>query len=81
MFIVLPLHRENFRKMINQGRANRSIKLRVMEMLKEQTCRLGGHGDIKDFWLFNTQRIDFCLKTKEKSPTIFWSITTTSMAA
>ena len=53
MFIVLPLHRESLRKMMNQGRANRSIKIQVMRMLKEQVCGVGRHGDIKDFWFIS----------------------------
>ena len=50
MFIVLTLHRESLRQMMNQGRVNRSIKIQVLEMLKPQVCgSYANHGDIKDF--------------------------------
>ena len=50
MFIVLPLHRESLRQMMNQGLVNHSIKIQVMEMLKKQINEsILPHGDIKDF--------------------------------
>ena len=51
MFIVLPLHRESLRQMMNQGLVTQSIKIQVMEMLKKQIVdNTYGHGDIKDFF-------------------------------
>ena len=54
MFIVLKLHRESLRKMINQGRASHLIRLQVLRMLESQVCS-GSicHGDIKDFLVFD----------------------------
>ena len=57
MFIVLKLHRESLRQMMNQGRVNRSIKIQVLEMLKKIVC--GGnadHGDIKDLLIFHQSK-------------------------
>ena len=51
MFIVLPIHKENLRDMINRdtGLVDQPIKLGVLKMLKPFVCttRLS-HGDIKD---------------------------------
>ena len=49
MFIVLKLHRESLRQMMNQGRANHSIKIQVLESLKDQVRGDAHHGDIKEF--------------------------------
>ena len=53
MFIVLPLHRESLRQMMQKGRVSHLIKVRVLEMLKPQVCGLFAyHGDIKDCLIF-----------------------------
>ena len=49
MFIVLPLHRESLRQMMQKGRLSHSIKIQVLQMLKLQVCDRADHGDIKDF--------------------------------
>ena len=86
MFIVSTLHRESLRQMMNQGRVGRSIKIRVLEMLKPQVCGTsrnyaGNHGDIKEFWSLIIERFpnDLFPKNQRNSLKIFWS-TTTSMA-
>ena len=67
MFIVLPLHRESLRQMMrHQGRVNHAIKIRVMEMLKEQACGVGRHGDIKDCWFFKLNNLLTILSLFEK---------------
>ena len=49
MFIVLNLHRESLRQMINQGRVNHSIKIEVLRMLRPVVCSGEcAHGDIKE---------------------------------
>ena len=50
MFIVLNLHRENLRQMMQKGRVNHSVRMQVLQMLKSQVCgEFALHGDIKDF--------------------------------
>ena len=67
MFIVIPLHRESLRQIMNQGLLTHSIKIQVLEMLKNNWC----HGDIKDFFDF-TRFTDSTLikKTKNKPQNI-----------
>ena len=55
MFIVLTLHRENLREMMDSGRLDLSMKREVLEMLKPIVCSHHCHGDIKEFcspWSF-----------------------------
>ena len=49
---MLKLHRESLRQMMNQGRVDRSVKIRVLEMLKPLVCGERFHGDIKEFLVF-----------------------------
>ena len=59
MVIVLPLHRESLRQMMQQGRVNHLVKIQVLEMLKSKVVSGSyDHGDIKDnfgFPLFTAQ--------------------------
>ena len=48
MFIVLKLHRQSFRQMMQQGSVTHTIKIQVMEMLQQHIGRLSRHGDIKE---------------------------------
>ena len=60
MFIVLPMHKESLRTMIEKGLVNGDIKIRVLEMLKPTVCNTPrapmvpmapwSHGDIKDIF-------------------------------
>ena len=54
IFIVLRLHKESLRIMIEKGLVNKDVKIKVLEMLKPIVCnRDESHGDIKDsFELF-----------------------------
>ena len=54
MFIVLPLHRESLRKMMQRGLVTHSIKVEVLNTLKEQILKGTTHGDIKDFLVFQS---------------------------
>ena len=66
MFIVLTLHRESLRQMMEQGRVNHSIKIQVLEMLRPQVCEDYGsrHGDIKEFLVLNYSKSTGFLETK-----------------
>ena len=57
MFIVLTLHRESLRKMMQDGNVNNSIKVHVLQMLKKQVCSDGFHGDIKDFLVSHNEQM------------------------
>ena len=49
LFIVLPLHKECLRNMIDKGLANNDVRISVLEMLKPLVCHVhNSHGDIKD---------------------------------
>ena len=79
MFIVMKLHRESLREMMNQGRVSHSIKVQVLKMLKPKVCRYtDGHGDIKDFMIFHHLEINCDLKSQTNSQTIFWSTMTST---
>ena len=63
MFIVLPLHRESLRQMMQKGLVTHSIKVKVLEVVKlvivnaSNENRGVAHGDIKEisilcFWKF-----------------------------
>ena len=74
MFIVLTLHRESLRQMMNRGRVNRPIKIQVLQML-EQICAgvsgiIGDHGDIKELMVFYHDNLDSKTATweNEKQP-------------
>ena len=72
MFIVLKLHRESFRQMMQQNRINRSIKIQVLQMLKANICDdTRDHGDIKDFLVFHYSETIFYLKTKKTAGEYF----------
>ena len=61
MFIVIPLHRESLRQMMNQGRVTNSIKKQVLGMLKQHITSVREyeqHGDIKDFLVLNSVKFD-----------------------
>ena len=48
MFIILPLHRESLRQMMNKGIVTHSMKVDVLKMLVAVISSLySGHGDIK----------------------------------
>ena len=70
IFIILPLHRESLRQMINQGRVNHSVKINVLRMLKKHVCGEGLHGDIKDSLVSHCWKIDFIWKLKKKPENI-----------
>ena len=54
MFIVLPLHRESLRQMMQKGLVTHSIKLKVLEVVKRVIVNASNenrgvaHGDIKE---------------------------------
>ena len=49
MFIVLYLHRESLRQMINQDRASHSHKIQVLNKLKPIVYQdVSAHGDLKE---------------------------------
>ena len=51
-FIVLPMHKESLRDMIDNGMVNKDVKINVLKMLKPLFNRMFftvvSHGDIKD---------------------------------
>ena len=54
MFIVLPLHRESLRQMMNRGRVSHLMEIQVLRMLKPKILDLNiGHGDIKELLVLN----------------------------
>ena len=54
MFIVLKLHRESLRQMMQQGRVDHSIKIQILQMAKTLLTETEGHhGDIKEFLVFH----------------------------
>ena len=58
MFIVLPLHKESLRIMMQKGLASKDVKINVLTMLKEIAGQnKNSHGDIKDSFDF------FCLES------------------
>ena len=65
MFIVMKLHRESLRQMMQKGRVNNSIKIKVLEMLKPQVLGVSHHGDIKDFGFFSIRKFIVVWKTIE----------------
>ena len=69
MFIVLRLHRESFRQMMqhSDGRVDHSIKLQVLQMLKPQVCGDADHGDIKDFLVLIICKPIVIFKTEKKA--------------
>ena len=83
MFIVLNLHRESLRQMINQGRVNHSIKIEVLRMLRPVVCSGEcAHGDIKEILAIFFMKLDSLLNLKYflKSLTIYWWIIPMQMA-
>ena len=51
LFIVLPLHRESLRDMMNKGRVNTDVKISVLKMLKPVVTEdFYSHGDLKDIF-------------------------------
>ena len=73
MFIVLPLHRESLREMMNQRRVNHSIKIQVLQKLKSMIASDSSfcHGDIKELLIIQYQNLDRDLKNQRNSRTIF----------
>ena len=69
MFIVLKIHRESLRQMMQLGRVNHSIKIQVLEMLKDITTTI--HGDIKDLLVFHDAEINRDLKNQSISRRTF----------
>ena len=68
MFIVIPLHRESLRQMMDQGLVTHSIKIEVLEMLKRQiTDSFYSHGDIKEFWFLRVIKFNADYKNQEKA--------------
>ena len=50
MFLVIPLHRESLRQMMDRGLVTHSIRVKVLEMLRDQILQIRDpHGDIKEF--------------------------------
>ena len=47
MAIVLPLRKSSLRKMIQNGRNNQDINLKVLAKLKPIVCHRDSHGDLK----------------------------------
>ena len=75
MFIVLPLHRESLRQMINKGLVTHSIKIQVLKMLKPIVTKDGvghGHGDIKDFFGHLLFQNSYLLIDQKSSRETFW---------
>ena len=52
MFIVLPLHKESLRTMMQKNLVNNDVKVSVLKMLKPVVCANASHGDIKDIFEF-----------------------------
>ena len=50
MFIVLPIHKESLRKMMQRGLIDYDVKIIVLRVLKQKICDEFGrsHGDIKE---------------------------------
>ena len=49
LFIVLPLHKESLRNMVEKSLANYDVKVSVLKMLKPIVIgKWDSHGDIKD---------------------------------
>ena len=71
MFIVLKLHRESLRQMMQQGRVNHSIKIQVLEMLKNVATQVTRHGDIKELLVFQDAKINRDLKNQSNSRKTF----------
>ena len=71
MFIVIPLHRESLRIMMNQGLVSHSIKVQVMEMLKRLVIDVYfNHGDIKVFLVFIFSSLTLIQKPKNEPENI-----------
>ena len=71
MFIVIPLHRESLRQMMNRGLVTHSIKIQVLEMLKKQITEGATHGDIKDFLVLSSfENLYHDSKTKKQPDNI-----------
>ena len=73
MFIVLKLHRQSLRQMMKQGRVNHSIKIQVLQILKEWLSVDDLHCDIKDFYVFHNAVtvVDRDLKNQRNSRKTF----------
>ena len=71
MFIVLKLHRESLRQMIQQGRVSHSIKIRVLGMIKETFDECNHHGDVKEFLVLYYAITDLDLKNQKNSRKTF----------
>lgn len=76
MFIVLKLHRESLRQMMQQGRVTHSIKIQVLEIIKYLSDYCSWHGDIKELLVFYFSKNYRAWKNQTKSRKTFWSITT-----
>ena len=57
MFIILRLHRESLRQMMNRGRVDHSMKIQVLQMLKP-IVQAKNHGDIKELLVFHCENLD-----------------------
>ena len=77
MFLVIPLHRESLRQMMQRGLVTHSIKIEVLKMLKKQIVdnRLA-HGDIKDFLVFEKPQFWVWFEKPSSSPKTCWSTMT-----
>ena len=68
MFIVLKLHRESLREMLQKGRVSHSVKIKVLEMLKPIVCDQYDHGDIKELGFSFYRKSAFIINVRFEKP-------------